>query len=95
MTLKYAVKTLRKAQTDDFYIALDVAIEACTRQTPETPELWGDGEYDGELVIDSWNCPNCHETYELETEQYKFCPNCGQAINWKDINKNSNIRNPT
>lgn len=48
------------------------------------PELWGDGYANGELVIDSWDCPTCHASYEIEYERYNFCPQCGQAIDWED-----------
>lgn len=48
------------------------------------PELWGDCYANGELVIDSWDCPTCHASYAIEYERHNFCPQCGQAINWED-----------
>jgi len=56
-----------------------VAVE---KQIPMTPDVWGDGYADGYPVYDQWDCPRCGFTYELDTEQYDYCPNCGQKIKW-------------
>jgi len=44
----------------------------------------GDGYADGEMVYDMANCPNCD--YEFEESNFiwgcKFCPECGQALDW-------------
>lgn len=48
----------------------------------EEPYIYGDGYSDGELVLDTWDCPNCGKTYEVEYERYDYCPNCGQQIKW-------------
>lgn len=44
------------------------------------PDYEGDGYYHGQLVIDTWICPNCRKSYEVDYEDYKYCPNCGQHI---------------
>ena len=40
------------------------------------------GEEDGEIIFDEWLCPCCRTRYEVDYDDYKFCPNCGQAIDW-------------
>lgn len=60
--------------------------EAKERQTPKTPNIWGDGCDDkGNMIYDMWDCPNCNESYELDYHNYRYCPKCGQAIDWHGI----------
>ena len=59
---------------------LIMAIEALEKQIPKTPDYEGDGYSDGELVYDTWICPNCGKDYEVDYDDYKYCPECGQAI---------------
>ena len=54
--------------------------EAVERQKPKMPDYEGDGYADGEMVYDTWICPNCGKKYEVDYDDYKHCPNCGQAI---------------
>ena len=42
------------------------------------------GEEDGEIIFDEWLCPCCRTRYEVDYDDYKFCPNCGQAIDWSE-----------
>lgn len=51
------------------------------------PTLWGDGYSDGVLVYDMYDCPKCGKHYELDYEQYDYCPNCGQKMNWEIDNE--------
>lgn len=62
---------------------LDMAIEALEKQIPKKPDLEGDGYADGQLVYDTWICPNCEKRYEVDYEKYDHCPNCGQSILWE------------
>lgn len=65
---------------------MKVAIEALEKQIPKKPDLLGDGYDDsGNLVYDTWTCPCCETQYELYYDDYKFCPECGQAIDWSDL----------
>ena len=59
---------------------LKIAIEALEKQVPKEPNYEGDGYSDGELVYDTWICPNCEKYYEVDYDDYKYCPECGQAI---------------
>lgn len=47
------------------------------------PDLEGDGyDPDGNMVYDTWICPNCEKRYEVDYDDYDFCPKCGQRIDW-------------
>lgn len=52
----------------------------------EKPYLTGDGYYNGVIVYDTAYCPNCNRAIEIECEElYKYCPTCGQKLDWSDI----------
>lgn len=44
------------------------------------PDYEGDGYYCGQIVLDTWICPNCEKHYEVDYDNYDYCPNCGQHI---------------
>lgn len=54
------------------------------KQIPKKPIFQGDGYYDGELVYDTWFCPNCDTAYEVDVDEYNYCPHCGQALDWSE-----------
>lgn len=58
--------------------------ELVDKETPIKPNLEGDGYWNGELVMDTWICPNCDKHYEVDYDKYDYCPNCGQHIDWSD-----------
>lgn len=58
--------------------------EAIEKQKPKTPDYEGNGYADGEIVYDIWICPNCGTEYEVDYDKYKYCPECGQAIDWSE-----------
>ena len=57
---------------------------AIERMEPLTPNFISEGEADGYPVYDVYECPHCEEQYEREYGEYKYCPNCGQAMNWDE-----------
>ena len=59
-----------------------VGIDAMKKQILEEPYYSGDGYWNGEIVYDTWTCQNCGKSYEVEDEEYDYCPNCGQRIKW-------------
>lgn len=69
---------------------MEVAIKALEKQIPTKPTLEGDGYADGHLIYDTWICPNCGKDYEVDYEEYDYCPNCGQHIDWKNIWEDEN-----
>ena len=60
-----------------------LACECMKKQIPKIPNFEGDGYWDGQLVYDTWICPNCDSRYEVDYDEYDYCPNCGQALDWK------------
>lgn len=60
--------------------------KAMEKQKAKKPTYEGDGYADGELVYDTWICPNCGEHYETDYDDYIYCPNCGQAIDLSEVN---------
>ena len=57
---------------------------AVEKQTAKKPDYEGDGYADGHLVYDTWICPCCGKHYEVDYDDYDFCPECGQCIDWSD-----------
>ena len=53
---------------------------AVEKQNPKKPDYESDGDADGYHVYDTWICPNCGTRYEVDYDDYKYCPECGQAI---------------
>lgn len=59
--------------------------DALRKQIPEKPYFEGDGYDDsGNLIYDTWICPNCGDRYEVDYEIHTYCPMCGQRIDWSD-----------
>ena len=71
-----ASKALKGVDKETF----NLVKEAITKATPEIPDVEGDGFADGELVYDTYICPYCEKRYEVDYEEYDYCPDCGQAI---------------
>ena len=63
---------------------VDECREAMEKQRAIEPDYEGDG-YDGQgnLVYDTWICPNCGKKYEIDYDEYDYCPKCGQKILWR------------
>lgn len=60
-------------------------MELKERDMAKAPDYEGDGyDDDGNIIYDTWICPNCGEKYEVDYDDYKFCPECGQRIKWED-----------
>ena len=71
--------------TSDVGKSIDMAIDALQKQIPRVPIYEGDGIEGGEIVFDHWICPCCEREYEVDYDDYDFCPNCGQAIDWSEV----------
>ena len=62
-----------------------IAIQALAKQISKKPIYEGDGYApDGSFVFDIWICPCCCKRYEVDYDDYDYCPNCGQKIDWSD-----------
>lgn len=59
--------------------------ELIDKQTPLTVNYIADGYADGYPVYDTAICPNCTRIFEVfDEEHYKYCPTCGQHLNWSE-----------
>ena len=65
---------------------LKIAIDVLEKRIPKKPNY--KGYWNGGLVYNTWICPNCGKDYEVNWNHYKYCPECGQAIDWSnDVKK--------
>lgn len=85
MTVEKAITILKIAKTEvewnyplDYAIAIATAIEALEKQIPKKPISLGE-----DIDRDVGQCPNCKEIIDTY-EDYKYCSDCGQAIDWRD-----------
>ena len=80
------VERLKEASYERFgNDGMGIAIQALEKQIPKKPTYEGDGYApDGTFVWDEWLCPCCGKRYEVDYDDYDFCPNCGQKIDWSD-----------
>lgn len=59
--------------------------KALDKQIAKKPYIWGYGfDEVGNIIYDMWDCPECEKSYELEYDEYKYCPECGQRLDWSD-----------
>lgn len=77
VNIEYARKWLG-SESDFSDEALDMSISALEKQEPQRPKVKG-------LLFYSYHmygsCPCCKGQVE---EDWRFCPWCGQALNWGD-----------
>lgn len=71
---------LRLSQYEDTELTPEEIRELAERNKSKMPRYEGDGYSDGEMVYDTWFCPNCGAEYEVDYDDYDFCPECGQRI---------------
>lgn len=84
--MKFYKEKLYNGIFKDKIQAFDVAINAIEKRIPKAPDLEADG-YDekGELVYDTGYCPECRHVFEVYYDSPKYCPDCGQALDWSDV----------
>lgn len=83
--LEMAIKALKEIQQ---YRAIGTiaGLQALKEKSvAKKPNYEGDGYYNGELVLDTWICPNCEKSYEVDYDDYEYCPNCGQHIDHSSL----------
>lgn len=67
--------------------ACELACKALEKQIPKKPEYYGNGYSGGKLVYDYAKCPVCGRNdfeYDINNWGCKYCPDCGQALDWSD-----------
>lgn len=79
-----AIKALGEIQQYWEIGTVEECRESVERRTPAKPIYESDGDADGYPVYDTWICPHCETRYEVDYDDYKCCPECGQAINWSE-----------
>lgn len=79
-----AIKALEEIQQYRAIGTVEECRAAVEKQKPKKPDYEGDGYSDGHLVYDTWICPCCGKHYEVDYDDYDFCPECGQCIDWSD-----------
>lgn len=92
MTEQEAVRRIKNhneihSRKEPFYAihiteALKMAVEALEKQIPKKPKVSFQSEF-------YW-CPNCECAIKMKIEEktknIRYCPFCGQAIDWSDRN---------
>ena len=77
---KIAITALKEIQQYREIGTVEECREAVWKQKPKKPDYEGDGYADRQIVYNTWICPNCGKRYEVDYDDYDYCPNCGQAI---------------
>ena len=81
---KCLIKALDEVQQYRAIGTVEECRAAVEKQNGKKPDFEGDGYADGHLVYDTWICPCCGKHYEVDYDDYDFCPNCGQKLDWSD-----------
>ena len=82
-----AIKAMEEVQEYRKIGTVEECREVIEKTKAKKPDYEGNGYADGHMVYDTWICPNCGVKYEVDYEQYDFCPDCGQKIDWSDENE--------
>lgn len=92
MTNEDAIKTINIAAAEvewdypmDYQVAFEMAIDALEKHIPKKPTKTKIAILNKSPEAISWEsihcCPRCESNL---APQYKYCPQCGQALNWED-----------
>lgn len=78
-----AINALKENQEYHQFGTLEEVRDAVERQKAKSPTYEGDGYApDGTFVWDEWLCPHCGSRFEVDYDDYNYCPDCGQKIDW-------------
>lgn len=82
MAIQTAISALNILQQYQAIGTVEECREAVEKQKAKIPDVSGDGYFEGQIVYDTYECPNCGKSYEIEYDYYyyKYCPECGQAM---------------
>ena len=78
-------ETLGYQLASDDFEWLEKSKKALEKQIPKKVELY---KHNGDFKWENYPCPCCGEMLGLKVNKryVKFCPNCGQVLQWEDIN---------
>lgn len=80
-----AISAMQELQEYKQLGTLEEVREAVEKQRTKKPTYDGDGYApDGTFVWDEWICPKCGNRYEVDYDDYDYCPKCGQHIDWSE-----------
>lgn len=90
-TLTYCMvrKDLNQLPSDnEIFDSMDTLRELVERATPKKPEIKElirkDNYRDGTNIPRyDWWCPNCNLEH-MSGNDFKYCPSCGQALDWSE-----------
>lgn len=66
-----------KTMAPEMLLAMNNAISALEKQLPKKPDYYDNGDYA--------KCPNCGNDdfeYGINNWECRYCPDCGQALDW-------------
>lgn len=78
--IEMAISAIKELQQYHEIGTVEECRKAAEKQKPKKPDYEGDGYADRQIVYNTWICPNCGKRYEVDYDDYDYCPNCGQAI---------------
>lgn len=67
------------AMAPEMLLATNEAISALGKQVPKKPEYYDNGDY-----ARCTECGNDNFEYGINNWGCKYCPDCGQALDWGD-----------
>lgn len=93
-TTKEAIENLKKLKSfhnGSYGSSIRMAIEALEKQVPKPIYELKETRLSLNVRYDKFRCSVCgfiKEFTDGHTAQYKYCPQCGQAIDWSDADAN-------
>ena len=83
--LSVAISAIQELREYKRLGTLEEVRKAAEKQRTKKPTYDGDGYApDGTFVWDEWICPKCGNRYEVDYDDYDYCPKCGQHIDWSE-----------
>lgn len=74
----------RYPDIESIYADLNLMGELVEKENPKPLDYEGDGYVDGELNYDTAICRSCGRKFEVDYDEHsKYCPNCGQKLDWE------------
>lgn len=86
-TIKIALAEVEWEYPMDYAAAFENAIEALEKQESKTIYECIETRLNNKVRYDKFRCSVCGFVKEFadgHTAQYKYCPQCGQRIDWSD-----------